>query len=170
MDSNTLGVTFALLAALAWAFAMIFFKLSGEKVHPLALNLFKNSIAIILLSATLGVMGQGFGAISSFSAGDFWILAISGIIGITVADTLFFYSLNLCGVGIVSIVDCLYSPYIIFFAFMMLGEVLTPWQLVGAGMVLAAVFITSRHEPPADRTRRQLIAGILIGVVNMGLM
>lgn len=170
MDDSTLGVTCALLAAVAWAFAMIFFKLSGDKVHPLALNLFKNTIAIILLTATLGVMGQGPGAISSFSASDFWILALSGFIGITVADTLFFYSLNLCGVGIVSIVDCLYSPFIIFFAFIMLGEILTPWQLLGAGLVLAAVVITSRHEPPADRTRKQLIAGILIGAANMALM
>lgn len=170
MDDNTLGLTCALLAALVWAFAMIFFKLSGDKVHPLALNLFKNTIAIILLTATLGIMGEGFGALSSFSSDDFWILALSGFIGITIADTLFFYSLNLCGVGIVSIVDCLYSPFIIFFAFLMLGEVLTPWQLVGAGLVLAAVFITTRHAPPAGRTRKQLIAGILIGVANMALM
>jgi len=149
---------------------MIFFKRSGEKIHPLALNLFKNTIAIVLLVATLGIMGEGFGAISSFSKNDFWILALSGVIGITIADTLFFYSLNLCGVGIVSIVDCLYSPFIIFFAFLFLGELLTPWQLVGAGLVLAAVFITSRHAPPEGRTRKQLVAGILIGVANMALM
>ena len=93
-----------------------------------------------------------------------WILILSGFLGITLADTLFFYSLNLVGVGLVSIVDCLYSPFIILFSWLILLERLTLLQYLGAGMILLAVYITSGHAPPKDRTRGQLILGIFLGV------
>lgn len=170
MDDSLWGASYALMAAVVWSFAMILFKQSGDRVPPLALNLFKNTVALILLSLTLWAGGQGFEAIRNNSARDFWILCLSGFIGITIADTLFFYSLNLVGVGIVSIVDCLYSPFIILFSFLLLAEKLTPLQYTGAGLVLAAVFITSRHEPPRGRSRQQIVAGVVLGVATMGLM
>jgi drug/metabolite transporter (DMT)-like permease len=170
MDHSTIGTICALSAALVWAFAMILFKLSGENVPPLALNLFKNTIAMILLAATLAAIGQGFDEISAFPASDIWILILSGLIGITLADTIFFYSLNLCGVGITSLVDCLYSPFIILFSFLLLAEELTGLQYFGAGLILLAVAITSGNEPPRGRTRGQLLAGIGLGVLNMALM
>ena len=40
----------------------------------------------------------------------------------------------------------------------------------GAGLIITAVLITTRMKPPKDRTRRQLLAGIMLGVVNMALM
>ena len=60
MDKPLLGATFALLAALVWSFAVILFKRSGEKVAPLSLNLFKNTVALTLLAISLIVMGEGF--------------------------------------------------------------------------------------------------------------
>lgn len=170
MDKPLLGAAFALSAAFVWAFAVILFKRCGEKVPPLALNLFKNVTALVLLSLTLLVMGEGFGALSGYPASDIWILFLSGFLGITVADTLFFYSLNLVGVSIVSIVDTLYSPFIILFSWMLLAEEMTALQYLGAAMIFTAVIITTRVEPPKDRTRKQLLAGIFIGVVDMALM
>ncbi len=170
MDDSLLGASFALSAAVVWSFAMILFKQSGDKVPPLALNLFKNTVALILLSATLYARGLGFETMENNTAKDFCILALSGFLGIAVADTLFFYSLNLVGVGIVSIVDCLYSPLIILFSFLLLSEKLTALQYFGAGLVLLAVAITSRHAPPQGRTRKQIIAGVLLGVLTMGVM
>jgi drug/metabolite transporter (DMT)-like permease len=168
-----IGETCALLAALAWAFAMILFKHSGEKVPPFALNLFKNAVGLLLLLPTLWLFwapGEGIGLFGAYSARDVGILFLSGFLGITLADTLFFYSLNLVGVGIVSIVDCLYSPFIILFSWIILFEKLTALQYLGAGLILFAVYITSRHDPPRDRTRGQLLLGIFLGVLNMALM
>jgi len=171
MDANILGPACALLAALTWAFAMILFKKSGEKVPPLALNLFKNVVAIVLLVVTLLgtwlVTGEGLEEVRAFTAYDVGILLLSGFIGIAVADTLFFYSLNLIGVGIISIVDCLYGPMVFLFSALLLSESLNPLQYAGGGMILAAVLITARHEPPEGRTRLQLLIGIALGVLDM---
>ena len=78
MDKPLLGAAFALMAAFSWAFAVILFKRCGEKVSPLALNLFKNVAALVLLTLTLVAMGQGFGEISGYAASDIWILFLSG--------------------------------------------------------------------------------------------
>ena len=71
---HLLGQTCALLAAITWASALVLFKLSGERVAPIGLNLFKNTVALILLGATLLVLlpidpGHAFGLVCAFSWG-----------------------------------------------------------------------------------------------------
>jgi len=165
-----LGQMCALLAAMTWAVAVVLFKRSGEQVPPLSLNLFKNVLALAMLITTLACMGEGFEVLSRFSRGDIYILMLSGFLGIALADTLFFSSLNLIGVGLVSIVDCLYSPMIIFFAVLLLKEDLVTAHYVGTALVLTAVFLSSRHALPPGRTQHQLVFGILLGAVAIVLM
>ena len=170
MEGHLLGGACALAAALVWAFAMILFKHSGEKVPPLSLNLFKNTLAVPLLAGTLLFMDGGFGVLRAYTVEDLLILTLSGFLGITLGDTLFFYSLNLVGVSLVSIVDCLYTPFILFFSWILLGERLVPLQYGGAVLILLAVALTTGHEPPEGRTRRQLLLGLFLGVLDMGVM
>lgn len=175
MNEQLRGQSCAVLTALTWAFALILFKKSGERISPLALNLFKNVVGLVMLLATLLVLwarglGEGIGAISSHPQKDIWILLISGFIGIALADTIFFHALNRMGVGIAAIVDCCYSPSIILFAFLMLGERLGPFQWVGAAMILSGLLLSSRLKPPKNRTHAQLIVGIILGALSMALM
>ncbi|MHC4064603.1 MAG: DMT family transporter [Planctomycetota bacterium] len=167
---DLLGQACALMAAIIWAFALVMFKRSGERVPPLALNLFKNTIGILLLVVTLAVMGEGLGTVWRWRNDEVYILLLSGVIGIAVADTVFFHSLNLIGVGVISIVDCTYSPFAILFAWWLLAEELGLWHYVGAGLILAGVLVASRVALPADRTRGQLVLGILLGASSMALM
>ncbi len=51
--NHPLGQACALLSALIWAFALVLFKLSGERITPLALNLYKNIVGLVLLTLTL---------------------------------------------------------------------------------------------------------------------
>lgn len=170
MGSDLFGQMCSLAAAITWAVAVVLLKRSGEQIPPLSLNLFKCVLALAMLIATLAFMGDGFEVLSRFSRGDIYILMLSGFLGIALADTLFLYSLNLIGVGLVSIVDCLYSPMIIFFAVLLLKEDLATAHYVGAALVLTAVFLSSRHAPPPGRTQGQLVFGILLGAVAVILM
>ncbi|HVP12717.1 MAG TPA: DMT family transporter [Phycisphaerae bacterium] len=170
-----IGETCAVLTALTWAFALVFFKRSGDRVQPLALNLFKNTVGLALLFLTLLVLWiAGHGEEDIMARRDahheIGILFLSGFIGIALADTIFFYALNLIGVGIVAIVDCLYSPLIILFSVLMLSEKLGRFQYIGAALVLCGVLVSSRLAPPRRRTRGQLILGITMGASSMAMM
>lgn len=170
MDTDLLGKTCALLAAVTWAGGMVLFKRSGEHIQPLALNLFKSTVGLLLLCLTLLVQGDGLRALDGFPYGDVAILLFSGVVGIALADTLFFRSLNLIGVGLESIVDCLYSPFVILFSFLMLSEHLAASDYAGIGLIITAVFVSSRHTPPPGRTRGELVLGVVLGAMSVALM
>ncbi len=170
MSNAGIGQLCALLTAMTWATSMVLFKRSGETIPPLALNALKNVVGLTLLIITLLVAGAPVAELRGHTGKEVLILLLSGFIGIAVADTLFFYALNQIGVGIQSIVDCLYSPLVILFAWLMLQERLTISDYIGATFVLSGVAISTRHELPPDRTRRQLVKGILVGGSAIAMM
>ncbi|MBU0691434.1 DMT family transporter [bacterium] len=160
-----LGEIFALSTALIWAFAVILFKKSGETAHPVALNLFKNVLAAVLLVPTIYLF-NGMEAAST-QPKDIWIMLLSGALGIGIADTLFFMSLNRLGAALSSIVDCLYSPMVIGLAMIWLGEVLSLWQIAGVLLIIMAVF-EATHMKHADHvTRGRIWMGVLWGALAM---
>lgn len=165
-----LGETCALLSALNWAFALVLFKRCGESVPPLSLSLFKNVVGIVLLALTLAFVGADFGALLEMHPSDVAILAISGVLGIAIADTLLFYALNVVGVGLVTIVECAYAPSVVVFAWLMLSERMTKADVVGGLLVLSAVFFVSGHRPPEGRTSTQLVVGLAMGALAIVMM
>lgn len=165
-----IGEISALAAALTWALAMVLFKRSGETTPPLALNLLKNLVSLLLFALTLLVLWDGGRSLHGHAGEEFGILVVSGVIGIAIADTIFFYSLNLVGVGIAAVVDCLYSPFVILFAYLLLSETLSPVDYLGASLILAGVLLAAGHAPPVDRSRRQIAIGVLLGAASMALM
>lgn len=170
MSEDQIGQACALGTAISWAMAVVLFKRAGERVPPLLLNLFKNVVGVLLLLITLAVLGERWSTLAPFTWGEILLLMVSGILGIAIADTIFFHALNRCGVGLMSIVDCSYSPCVLFFSFLLLHERLTWYHALGGALVVAGVFTASRHDPPAGRTRREIAAGVGLGVFSMALM
>lgn len=103
-------------------------------------------------------------------ASDYALLLLSGVIGIGIGDTLFFKSLNLLGAGLTAIVDCLYSPFIIGLSILWLGEGLTALQAVGAALVVSAVLTASLERGKSQISRRDLVWGIIWGVLAHAAM
>lgn len=169
MTLNLSGETHALLAAFTWALALTLFKRSGETVPPLALNLFKNVVALVLMGATV-LFADADAAAPTGTWGEVGILMISGILGIALADTAFFYCLNQVGLGLVTIVECLYSPLVILCAFFMLGERVSVLHGVGGAFIICAIMVSTRHDLPPHCTRRQMIVGFMAGAFSMALM
>lgn len=162
-DFQYIGETFALATALVWAMAVILFKKSGEKVHPIALNLFKTSVAFVLVLVTMLLLGDTL--IRPAPPMDYALLILSGAIGVGVADTLFFKGLNLLGASRSAIVGCLYSPLIIVLSIIFLGENLGLLQIFGAGLIISAILATSAEKTSGDITRKNLIRGTILGIL-----
>lgn len=173
-EHHLLGQTYALLAAITWATALVLFKRSGEQYSPLALNLYKTMVGLVLLLGTLCLQplwgDNPLLAVEQHGWRSAGILLLSGALGIALADTIFFYALNLIGVGLISIVDCAYTPFVVLFSWLLLEEDVTMLHYVGGLLVISGVFIASQHEPPIGRTRGQLILGMLLAPFAIGLM
>jgi len=166
------GEIFSLFSAVSWALAVIFFKQAGEKIHPIALNLFKNGLGVFLIAITLAIMGSPivFPYEDAFSREDCFRMIVSGIIGMGIADIIFLHSLNIIGAGISALVDTVYSPFVIFFAYILLGEHLAPLQFLGAGCIIGAIIFASLKLQNIQITRKRLEYGILLGVLAIGMM
>ncbi len=163
-----MGEISALACALMWASAVIFFRKSGESVPPLALNLFRVSLSSLLFIGTLVVTGRSF--FGQAPLADYLILMASGVIAIAIADTLFHMCLNRVGAGINAIIDTLYSPFIILFAFALLGETIGLRQLGGMALIIGGVLTATRVQPPRGTSRSTLLAGIGFGVGAMATL
>ena len=160
-----MGELFALLAALTWALAVICFRKSGETISPIPLNLFKNLLGIVLILPTMAILGEAF--LYPAPPRDIVLLLVSGALGIGLSDTMFFKSLNMIGAGMSAIVDCFYSPFIISLSMLLLGERLTALQIIGAVLIVSAVFAATFEKRNDAISRRNLIWGILWGVGAM---
>jgi len=158
------GQFFSILCAVIWALAVILFRKSGEKVHPLALNLFKNSLAIILFIPTIFLFGEKL--FFPASAREYLILLASGAIGIALGDTLYFLSLNALGAGLTGIVVCMGSPFIIFFSILLLHEHFTLLQALGAALIIAAILFSSLEKNANRIDRSRILKGIIFGVLS----
>jgi len=160
-----LGEICAVGCAVVWAFAVILLKRSGETVSPIALNLFRVTFSLPLLVATICI--SGLAALPTVPARDYLILIASGILGIVISDTLFHKSLNLVGAGITAIVDTFYSPITVLLAFLFLGERIGLRAIIGMWLIMGAVLLSATLTPPPHRSRKQLIEGVMLGVLGL---
>ena len=145
-----LGSIFALTSAFFWASAVILFKKSGETFSPVSLNIYKSFVALILRSLTMVSLNIPF--FPDKPINDWLLLAVSGFLGITLADLFFFMALNRLSAGLVAIIECLYLPSVIFFSFIFLKENLSAGAIIGGILILSAVFVGSiRKKGPIKK-------------------
>ena len=163
-----IGEILSVGAALFWGIAVILFKRAGESMQPLALNAFKGAIGVVLLPLTLAVAGVDF--TPEVKAADWALLFASGIVGITVADTMFFYSLQKLGAGLTAVVDTSYTPIIVALSANLLGERLSPAELVGAALIMGALLVGAAARPEKGKTRKDIVQGVIVGVLGIALM
>jgi len=160
-----MGKLLALATALLWALGVVLYKKSVSFVTPLALSVFKSVAAFILLSATAIALGQ-LQAVP-FSYADLFLFLTSGAIGIGVSDTLYFMTLSRLGASRTALVDCFYSPSVIFFSALMLHEHLPAAAVAGGFLIVASVCVSSKRGFEAPVPRKQLWTGCALGCSAM---
>ena len=162
---RSLGEILALASGVVWAIAVILFRVTGRRIHPVGLNLGKNVLALGLIAPTLLVLGEPLAPAVPLATTA--LLLVSGVLGIAVSDTLFFHALNRLGASLTAIVDCFYAPFVIGLSFVFLGERLSPVQLVGAALVVSALLTLSKEGKVERIDRKDLVAGVVYGILAM---
>jgi drug/metabolite transporter (DMT)-like permease len=162
-----LGEALSIGSAACWALGVIFYKRLGDSLSPVALNLLKNAIVVALMVPTvLLVHGP---TLPRFEAWTLGLTLLSGILGISVADTLYFKALNTLGAGRIGVLGNLFSPFVILLSFLFLGERLTLLQFGGFGLVMFGVVLVNQRRSDEPLPAAQLRRGLLIGVAAIAL-
>jgi drug/metabolite transporter (DMT)-like permease len=143
-----LGEFLSLLCALLWAFAVIFYKRAGDHFNAYEMNLFKSVFVLALMILT--VMVTDGVSIPEMSSQQFWIILLSGFVGIMLADLFYLRALQLIGASLTGITGSLYSPFVVGLSLLYLGEVLQFWQYVGMGFVLFGVVLVGYRKKSSD--------------------
>jgi len=139
-----IGEFYSLLCALLWAFAVILYKKAGDHFNAYEMNLFKSTLVLLLMVPTVIVI-EGLN-IPTTSAYQFWMIFISGFVGIMLADMFYLRALQLIGAGLTGITGSLYSPFVVGLSLFYLGEVLYFWQYIGMLLVLLGVLLVGYRK------------------------
>ena len=161
------GEIFALASALGWALAVVLLRRSGETLPAFELNLFKNCFGLALLIPTI-LLIDGI-AIPYYTSTELFLVLMSGLLGIAVADTWYLTALNMMGASRTGIVSALFSPFVIFLSAVFLGEHLVPWQWFGFVLVMAGVLLVTwrTHRSSVDTSHLRKGLAYAVGAVFM---
>jgi len=154
-----LGDLFAVSSALFWSFSVILMRVAGYQIPPIPLTFFKNCIAVICLVSVMLVLGESF--FIDLSLADYLRLTFSAVIGICFADPMIAAALNRLGASLQALADCAYAPAITCIGFLMFGERLTNWELIGGFLVVSGVFVGATMTSEI-KSSKDLIVGILL--------
>jgi drug/metabolite transporter (DMT)-like permease len=162
------GEFFALSSALAWAYAVILMRRSGETLPALELNLFKNSLGIVLVLITIvAIPSIGW---PEYSLREFLVVFFSGFLGIAVADTLYLQALNTMGASRTGIVSTLYTPFVILLSAAFLSEALAPLQWAGFALVMSGILLVNWKPARADANSLAIRKGMVLAILAMASM
>ena len=163
-----IGEAMALGSAAAWAVGVILARQLGAHLPPLALNLLKNTLVLCVLAPVALLLHAG--AWPALPTRDLLIVLASGVIGIALADTLYFRALNELGAGRMGVIGNLYSPLVLLLGFVFLDERLGGMQWLGFALVAGGVLLVSHPSRGRVTDPGHTLRGIALGLLAIALM
>ena len=156
-----MGDLYAVITAVCWSSAVILFDISTKKFTAIQLNVLKNFIGVFGFILTIVLFSIPS---PNFSQQDIFTLALSGFLGILIADGLFLESLRRLGSGLSAVVSTIYTPTVFIIAFILFNETINLHSYIGGVLVLGGITI-SVFQTPKTIKKRDLYIGILFGIM-----
>ena len=156
-----LGDFYAILTALCWSCGVIFFEIAGRVLNSLQISLLKNIVGVLGFISFIILQGDPF---PDFIGQEYFILIISGIIGVAIGDIFFLASLRRIGSSLSAIVSTGYTISIFILAFLMFGEVISFISYLGGVLVILGVVIGT-IDRDLERTPKEILYGVSFGLL-----
>lgn len=157
-----IGALAALAAALCWTLSSFCWRRLPVSLGPAELNLLKNALGLALLLPLQLLFWQ------SLPSASWLLLAASGVLGIAAGDSLFFAALRRLGTRRTLTIEAAAPVVTTLAALAVLAEWPGPAQLVGLGLISAAVVLVARRQrgdgsAPAHQPRSR--QGVLLALL-----
>jgi drug/metabolite transporter (DMT)-like permease len=146
VSQQVIGGLIALASAASWSISTILWCKIGEKISPFSMNLSKGIIGSLYLLIVLLVIG-----FASIDVHIFLLLGISGLLGITLADTFYFMSLKHLGPRLTSLMGALFPVSIVLSAVVFLGEKQSLLAWIGIFLTIIGVVWVLAERIPQDK-------------------
>jgi len=156
-----LGDIYAIITAICWSSAVILFDISSKKFDAIQLSALKNFIGVLGFIITILVFSI---PLPIFTIDDVFILFISGILGIFIADLFFLESLRRLGSGLSAVISTIYTPSIFIISFLLYQETVSSHAYFGGLLVISGIAISTFKIPNLVKTN-DLYIGIILGIV-----
>lgn len=158
------GDIYAVLTAVSWSVAVVFFKLSGLHLPAIPLKIFQNTLSILLFVLTVLLLGEPL--LLEVSSAEWIRIFVSAIIGITLGDTFYVAAINRLGAAFQAIVDGLYSPFVILLSLLFFNESISAQVYLGGAMIISAIILAHLNIHRSNIPKAQLLSGIGYAVLS----
>jgi drug/metabolite transporter (DMT)-like permease len=165
---NNLGEIFAFGTAVSWSLAVICFRLAGSKISSLSFNFFKSAVTVVLFALLIAIRGGPW--IVELSNTEWILIILSSFFGITLGDWFYLISLKRIGASFAAVVSCLYSPLMIFFAWVFLTEIPAFSAVIGSLFIVAAVLIGYFESNELKLSKKGWGVGVFFGILTEASM
>lgn len=163
----------ALASAVCIALSSMFLSELRGRVALLQLARWQITAAFVMT----GLASLALGGWRTVGLWQFWLLAASGMVGISLASTTYFATIYAVGPRITALLFSLTSPFALALGYGVLGETINGWQGLGVLLVLSGVVLAigvpeapgqgrSDGHSPVSRLSGKLWLGIILGVTT----
>ena len=130
-----LGILVGMISSLSYAILTIINKSTADRISSTLTAFYEQAAAaVVLLPFVMSIRVQP-------SVSDILLLLFLGIITTALAHTLFIYSLKTLPAQLAGVCSAMETVYSILFALLLLGEVPTIREILGAVIIICAVFM-----------------------------
>jgi drug/metabolite transporter (DMT)-like permease len=130
-----IGELSALAAALLWSFSSFLFTTASIRIGSIQLNISRMILAAILLVITILVFNISY----DINFKQFYLLSISGFIGLVIGDTFLFKSFKEIGPRVSMLIMSSNPAIAAILAYIILGEVLSLWSIFGIAITISGI-------------------------------
>ncbi len=174
MEAQLIGETAAIVTSLLWTFNSIFFTLGGKRIGSISVNAYRIVMAVALLSVAHFIL---LGTFLPLAADGQWFwIGMSGIVGLGIGDFALFAAFVIIGPRRSVLMMALSGLFAAFGAYLLMGETLGPYAMLGIGITILGVMIVileqegrSSEEPLSPRMKNLGILLALVGAAGQGI-
>lgn len=174
MELSLVGETAAVVTSCLWTSSSLFFTSAGKRIGSLSVNAYRTVIAVGFLVVThLILLGT---VLPVASSGQWFWMGISGIVGLGIGDGGLFAAYVMIGPRRSVLVMALAPIFASVGAYLMLGEVLPIFAIVGIAITLVGVVIVILEgeersgEAPVSRERKSYgVFFAFVGAAGQGI-
>ena len=152
------GDAFALSASIAYGSYLLVIKRLRDRLDGVTATLWSAAVSAVVLAAAAWLHGEKMIPTSAFG---WMIVVLLALVVHAMGQGLTSVAMGRAPVGLVALVILAQPPFSALFAWLVLGEVMTPLQIAGGAIILAAVLLSgpptaspSRCSSPSGTPRR----------------